>query len=136
MPKPRPSWASRWAPSRRAFVRGSPNYATGWKVRHEPLGQDETGRGPLRTERGDPCLCAGRYPESELAAIEAHIESCPDCRRELQGLRPLVKRFVSWPADLLSPAASLRERLAKRIAADSGTAMKPPSRTWVEPEWE
>jgi len=47
-----------------------------------------------------------------------------------------VKRFVSWPADLLSPAASLRERLAKRIAADSGTAMKPPSRTWVEPEWE
>jgi hypothetical protein len=75
-------------------------------------------------------------PESELAAIEAHIAGCADCRRELESLRPLVKRFVSWPTDLLRPAASLRERLADRIAADSGIAMRPPSRTWVEPEWE
>ncbi|HWF64660.1 MAG TPA: cupin domain-containing protein [Rhizomicrobium sp.] len=101
-----------------------------------PLDKTKPGEGHCGQSEATHAYALDAMPESELAAIEAHIESCPDCRRELQGLRPLVKRFVSWPADLLSPAASLRERLAKRIAADSGTAMKPPSRTWVEPEWE
>ena len=58
--------------------------------------------------------------ESELAAAEAHIASCPDCRRELESLRPVVDRFVSWPTDLLRPTTSLQGRLALRIAAALG----------------
>ena len=76
-------------------------------------------------------------PESELAAIEAHIASCTDCQRKLDSLRPVIKRFVAWPADLLRPDASLQARLALRIAARSGQPpVQPPARKWSEPEWE
>jgi anti-sigma factor ChrR (cupin superfamily) len=76
-------------------------------------------------------------PSSEVAAIEAHIASCPDCRRELESLRPVVKRFVSWPTDVLRPTTSLQKRLALRIAEDTGKQpVLPPARRWSEPEWE
>jgi len=78
---------------------------------------------------------------SEAAAAEAHIAACPDCRRELESLRPVVDRFVSWPTDVLRPPISLQARLAHRIAEETGKdAMPLPARpgeaTWSEPEWE
>jgi anti-sigma factor ChrR (cupin superfamily) len=74
---------------------------------------------------------------SEVAAAEAHIASCPDCRRELESLRPVVNSFVSWPTDVLRPTTSLRARLALRIAEETGKQLVlPPSRPWAEPEWE
>src|SRR5438045_5908665 len=79
---------------------------------------------------------------SEVAAAEAHIASCPDCQRELESLRPVFDRFVSWPTDVLRPATSLQARLALRIAEDTGKepVLPPPPRqgkqTWAEPEWE
>ena len=75
---------------------------------------------------------------SEIAAAETHIASCPDCQRELESLRPVVDRFVSWPADVLRPITpSLQARLALRIAAENGTQpVLPPSRRWSEPKWE
>jgi anti-sigma factor ChrR (cupin superfamily) len=80
-------------------------------------------------------------PAIEVAAAEAHIASCPDCRRELESLRPVVDRFVSWPTDLLRPTTSLQARLARRIAEQTGKEpVVPPARrgepTWSEPEWE
>src|SRR5207248_6094012 len=57
---------------------------------------------------------------SEVAAAEAHIAACPDCRRELESLRPVVDRFVSWPSDVLRPTTSLQARLARRIAEETG----------------
>ena len=45
-------------------------------------------------------------PASEVPAIEAHIAACPDCRRELVGLRAVVDRFAAWPRDVLRPTAS------------------------------
>jgi hypothetical protein len=80
-------------------------------------------------------------PASEAAAAEAHISSCPDCRRELERLRPVIDRFVSWPTDVLRPTASLQARLAHRIAEETG---KPPvlppelpaGRQWSEPDWK
>ncbi len=73
----------------------------------------------------------------ELPAIQAHIAACHDCRRELESLRPVVDSFVSWPTDILRPAASLQERLALRIAEETGTPpAPPPARRWSEPEWE
>jgi len=76
-------------------------------------------------------------PASEIAAAEAHIASCPDCWRELEVLRPVVDRFVSWPTDVLRPSASLQARLALRIAEETGRQpVSPPPRQWLEPEWE
>jgi quercetin dioxygenase-like cupin family protein len=76
-------------------------------------------------------------PASEIAAAEAHFASCPDCRRELESLRPVVDRFVCWPTDVLRPAASLQGQLARRIAEETGKApVPPPAPQWSEPEWD
>jgi anti-sigma factor ChrR (cupin superfamily) len=74
---------------------------------------------------------------SEVAAAEAHIALCPDCQRELESLRPVVDRFVSWPTDVLRPTTSLQRRLALRIAEETGKQpVLPPAGQWSEPEWE
>jgi anti-sigma factor ChrR (cupin superfamily) len=74
---------------------------------------------------------------SEVAAAEAHIAACPDCRRELESLRAVIDRFVSWPTDVLRPPSSLQHRLARRIAEETGKEAAPPSpRQWSEPDWE
>jgi ChrR Cupin-like domain len=84
------------------------------------------------------CLYAlEALPASEAPAAEAQISSCPDCRAELETLRPLVDAFVAWPADVLRPPASLWDRLARRIAAETG---QPPLAAAPDrgptPEWE
>jgi anti-sigma factor ChrR (cupin superfamily) len=74
---------------------------------------------------------------SEVAAAEAHIASCPDCQRELESLRPVVDRFVSWPTNVLRPTTSLQARLALRIAQETGKQpVLPPQPVWSEPDWE
>jgi len=74
---------------------------------------------------------------SEIASAEAHIVSCPDCQRELESLRPVINRFVSWPTDVLRPTTSLQGRLALRIAEETGEEpVPPPERQWSDPEWE
>jgi len=76
-------------------------------------------------------------PSSDVPAVEAHIASCPQCRRELETLRPVIDSFFSWPKDVLRPGASLQGRLARRIAAEmGGEAVLPATRQWSEPEWE
>ena len=84
------------------------------------------------------CAYAARaLAPSEIAAAEAHIASCPDCRRELASLGPVVDRFVSWPADILRPTTSLEARLALRIAEETGKEpVLLPTPRWSEPEWE
>jgi quercetin dioxygenase-like cupin family protein len=76
-------------------------------------------------------------PASELAAAETHIAACPDCQRELEDLRPVFDRLVCWPTDVLRPTTSLQERLAHRIAGETGKQpVPPPAPQWSEPEWE
>jgi hypothetical protein len=76
-------------------------------------------------------------PVSAVARSEAHIASCPDCHRELESLRPVISRFVSWPTDVLRPTASLQGRLALRTAEETGKQpVLTPTRQWSEPEWE
>jgi anti-sigma factor ChrR (cupin superfamily) len=84
------------------------------------------------------CAYAARALEpTEIAAAEAHIASCPDCQRELESLRPVLDRFVSWPTDVLRPSTSLQGRLALRLAEETGKQpVLPPVRQWSEPEWE
>ena len=79
---------------------------------------------------------AQALPADEVAAAEAHIASCPDCRRELDSLRPVIDRFVSWPTDVLRPRTSLHARLAHRIAGEGGSPPVSSEPRWSEPEWE
>src|SRR5437660_7104247 len=91
----------------------------------------------FRSEHSEvTCAYAAQsLPASEVAAAEAHIAACPDCRRELESLRPVVDRFVAWPTDVLRPTTSLQARLAFRIAEETGKpTMLPPGQRWSEPE--
>ena len=82
-------------------------------------------------------LAVEALPAHEIHAAEIHVASCPHCQRELESLRPVLDRFVAWPADVLRPSASLRDRLTQRIARETGAAPAPaPPRTWREPAWE
>jgi anti-sigma factor ChrR (cupin superfamily) len=93
----------------------------------EPCGQSEL----------TAAYAAQALPASDVAAAEAHIAACPHCQRELEALRPVVDRFVSWPTDLLRPPTLLQERLAQRIAAETGREpVPPPAPHWREPDWE
>ncbi len=95
--------------------------------------------------RGNPCAeselvavyAVHALPAAEVPRIEAHLSSCEHCRRELAALRGTVDAFVSWPTDILRPSARLQERLAQRIAADTGKpAAPPPAPQYREPDWE
>ena len=73
----------------------------------------------------------------EMASVEAQISSCEDCRQEIETLRPIVRSFVGWSTDVLRPAESLWDRLAKRIASEGDTRpFAPALEVPVKPEWE
>jgi hypothetical protein len=99
---------------------------------------------PLNTDLCDQSAQVSAYlmqalPQDEAAAMETHILSCAQCRQELEILQPVADTFVFWPNDVLRPPTSLEERLARRIAAETGeNSVIPPSRgrRWDEPEWE
>jgi anti-sigma factor ChrR (cupin superfamily) len=74
---------------------------------------------------------------NEAAAAKAHIDSCTECQREIESLRPVIDQFVSWPTDVLRPPTSLQARLALRIAAETGEQpVLPLTEHWSEPDWE
>jgi anti-sigma factor ChrR (cupin superfamily) len=76
-------------------------------------------------------------PPDEAVAFEAHVVSCPQCREELDALRPAAGSLAFWPSDFVRPPASLQDRLARRIAAESGgNPVMPPPPHWDEPAWE
>ena len=76
-------------------------------------------------------------PPDQAADVEAHMAACPQCRKELETLRPIADTFVFWPTDVLRPSASLQKRLARRIAAETGdNLVPPPPRRWEDPPWE
>jgi anti-sigma factor ChrR (cupin superfamily) len=76
-------------------------------------------------------------PAGELPAVEAQIAACVECREELDALHPVIGSFVSWPADVLRPPTSLWDRLARRIAAETGQEpVSPAPRRPAEAEWE
>jgi anti-sigma factor ChrR (cupin superfamily) len=80
-------------------------------------------------------------PPREAQEVEAHVSACPVCREEMNTIRPVVESFVAWPTDVLRPPAPLWERLADRIAAETGGAPFAASAAagdrprWIEPEW-
>jgi len=76
-------------------------------------------------------------PASEVPEFEAHLASCPHCARELDALGPILETFGDWPSDVQRPAASLRRRLAVRVAQETGgKPVLPDASQWKEPEWK
>jgi anti-sigma factor ChrR (cupin superfamily) len=94
-------------------------------------------RNPCAQSEFTCAYAAQALSPDEMAAAGTHIASCEDCQRELEALRAVVNRFICWPTDVLRPTTSLQERLAHRIAEDTGKApVPPPPQQWSEPEWE
>jgi anti-sigma factor RsiW len=84
------------------------------------------------------CLYALQaLPASEVAAVDAHISGCSECQQEMETLRLMVDSFISWPTDVLRPSASLWDRLARRIAAETGQEPAAPAPLQsAQPEWQ
>jgi hypothetical protein len=70
----------------------------------------------------------GRLDADERAALEAHLESCPECRAEARSLAPLPhllsladpRHLDSTPA----PPAGLADRVAATVAAERETRVR------------
>jgi len=74
---------------------------------------------------------------SDVSVVEENLSACADCRQEMEALRPIVDAFLSWPVDVVRPSPALKERLAQRIAAETGREpVMPEPRRWTEPEWK
>ena len=75
-------------------------------------------------------------PPGEVAAAEARIAACAECRQELERLRPIVDTFAAWPTDVLRPSAPLWDRVAERISEQTGRPPLAPAPEPVPPsEW-
>jgi anti-sigma factor ChrR (cupin superfamily) len=82
-------------------------------------------------------LALGVLPAAEASAVQAHVSACATCGQEVARMHAISESFAYWPTTVLRPADSLRERLAQRIAADTGgAAFVPPPSAWSEPAWE
>ena len=82
------------------------------------------------------CLYAVRALAADQAAgVEAQIAGCPECRKELERLRPIVDAFVAWPADVLRPSASLWDRVARQIAVETGAPPVSPVSHGTDWQW-
>jgi anti-sigma factor RsiW len=76
-------------------------------------------------------------PSSEIPVVMARISTCAECRQELEALRPIIGVFAAWPTDVLRPSASLQDRLARRLAVETGLEpVVPARRGQPQPDWE
>ena len=76
-------------------------------------------------------------PSEQVPAVEVHLRECDSCREELDQLRPLVDYFVDKDGSGTRGPASLRERLAARIADAVGREIVlPTGRAAEDPDWE
>jgi anti-sigma factor ChrR (cupin superfamily) len=83
-----------------------------------------------------PLYVLGALPSNETRLLEEHLTSCPECRRELESLHPVVDSLVSWPVDILRPLDSIWTRLQERVGEEaSEDAVLTEVPAWKEPEW-
>jgi hypothetical protein len=126
----------------RARTRFSPLVRRALRVQAtEPGASQRSGRPHARRaqcDRSGLLLRIDVRRSGRAVEMEAHVASCSQCRQELETLRPVADSFVFWPRDVLRPRTSLRERFARRIAAEGENPVVPPApgRQWNEPAWE
>jgi anti-sigma factor ChrR (cupin superfamily) len=78
----------------------------------------------------------GAVPRDEADVLQAHLVECEECQREMRSLSSVVDSLAAWPTDVLRPSPSLRERLADRIAQETGGEPIVPATQWTEPDWQ
>lgn len=64
---------------------------------------------------------------SDAGQVEVHLETCPACRKEAEGFREGAVRFALMVPEA-TPAPSLGERVAQRVASASRERATPRSR--------
>lgn len=74
-----------------------------------------------------PAYVAGALDADEIAALEAHLESCASCRTELASYR-LVDQSLLMAVPPKQPSAGLRKRLQSRLP--SAQKASRPRLTW------
>ena len=80
-------------------------------------------------------LCA--LSAEEMRVMKTHIALCAACREEAESLRPIVAILAHWSTDVLRPTPQLWEKLAQRIAVETGDgSAAAPARRGPEPVWE
>jgi anti-sigma factor ChrR (cupin superfamily) len=97
------------------------------------------GSEPHHCDRGElvSLYALHALPSSESGVLEAHLTNCPECRRELESLRPVIDALTSSPAEILQPSNSIWRRLAERVGGEAGEeSMLPEVPGWREPGWE
>jgi hypothetical protein len=72
----------------------------------------------------------------ELPAAEKHIAECPECRREIEMLRPVLDALPAWPTDVLRPPVSLWDRLERRVAKEASAEPIGLAARYEEPAWK
>jgi quercetin dioxygenase-like cupin family protein len=76
-------------------------------------------------------------PLSDIPLALVQISACGECQQEIETLRLIIRAFAARPTDVVPPSASLWDRLARRIAVETGEEpVVPPPQRRVEPEWE
>jgi anti-sigma factor ChrR (cupin superfamily) len=72
-----------------------------------------------------------------VPGFEAHLGSCLRCAQELDALGLILESFAEGASDVLRPTPSLRQRLASRLAEETGSDLVlPQAGRWQEPEWK
>ena len=59
----------------------------------------------------------GHLSEAEATAVQAHLDGCADCRRDLAEIAPLAQSLTHVSAERVSEVASPDPELGRRIAA-------------------
>lgn len=71
----------------------------------------------------------GDLPPSDTRALDAHLATCPACRRELDSLRALVASAAALPNDV-APARDLWPEISAQLASSVSMSLAPvPSRS-------
>jgi anti-sigma-K factor RskA len=60
----------------------------------------------------------GALAESEVPAVESHLERCAACREDLEGMRAVVDHLPAT-VDVAAPPAALKARLMAQIEAEA-----------------
>jgi anti-sigma-K factor RskA len=77
----------------------------------------------------------GSLPGDDRVALERHLDSCAECRRELEQLRGDMA-LLAWSAAGAKPPARSRERLMKSVSREPRKVGAPSRRSgWVLAPW-
>jgi anti-sigma-K factor RskA len=71
----------------------------------------------------------GALSSDDRVALEKHLDSCAECRRELEQLRGDMA-LLAWSAAGAKPPARSRARLMKSVSREPRTVAAPPRRSW------